>query len=102
MLIDDIVFYDVFADTSITNIFLPYIKSIYNAGITGGCSTNPLSYCPDSSVTRAQMAVFLEKGIAYPASFSPPNVAPTFNDTVGHWAEDWIEALKTDGVTGGC
>jgi hypothetical protein len=48
------------------------------------------------------MAVFLEKGLQYPAAYSPPNVGPTFTDTVGHWAEDWIEALRTDGITGGC
>ena len=78
------------------------IERLYDAGITGGCSTSPLSYCPENEVTRAQMAVFLERGLHYPASFTAPNVAPTFNDTVGHWAEDWIEALKNDGITAGC
>jgi len=79
-----------------------WIERLYNAGITGGCATNPLQYCPEAGVTRAQMAVFLEKGLHYPNAFSPPDVAPTFNDTAGTWAEDWIEALKNDGVTGGC
>ncbi|HMZ06015.1 MAG TPA: S-layer homology domain-containing protein, partial [Anaerolineales bacterium] len=65
------------------------------------CSTNPLNYCPTSPVTRAQMAVFLEKGL-HGAGFTPANVAATFTDTAGHWAEDWIEALKSDGVTSGC
>jgi len=77
-----------------------YIERLYSAGITGGCSTG--TYCPENSVTRAQMAVFLEKGLHYPSTFTAPDVAPTFNDTVGHWAEDWIEALKSDGVTAGC
>ena len=79
-----------------------YIERLYNASITGGCSSNPLSYCPESSVTRAQMAVFIEKGTHYPATFSPSDAASTFTDTVGHWAEDWIEALKSDGITSGC
>ena len=79
-----------------------YIEWLYNAGITGGCSTSPLAYCPESPVTRAQMAVFLEKGVHYPSAFTPPNLVPTFNDTVGHWAEDWIETLRNDGITGGC
>ncbi len=78
------------------------IERLYSAGITSGCSTNPLSYCPDSPVTRGQMAVFLEKGLYYPDAFAPPNLEPTFNDTLGHWAEDWIEALKNDGITAGC
>jgi len=91
-----------FEDVSDTYWAWSYIERLYNAGITGGCSTSPLNYCPENQVTRAQMAVFLEKGLHYPASFTAPNVAPTFNDTIGHWAEDWIEALKSDGVTAGC
>ena len=78
-----------------------YIERLYIAGITGGCTTSPLNYCPTSAVTRAQMAIFLEKGM-HGSSFSPPNVAATFTDTSGHWAEDWIEALKNDGITSGC
>jgi len=79
-----------------------YIDRLYNAGITGGCYTSPLMYCPEELVTRGQMAVFLEKGLYYPDAFAPPNLEPTFNDTIGHWAEDWIEALKDDGITAGC
>ena len=90
-----------FADVAPSYWSWDYIERLYKSGITGGCSTSPLSYCPTSPVTRAQMAIFLEKGI-HGSSFSPANVAPTFTDTVGHFAEDWIEALKTDGVTSGC
>lgn len=92
----------IFSDVSSTYWAVSYVEQLHQAGITGGCSAIPLSYCPEASVTRAQMAVFLEKGKAYPSSFSPPNVPPTFTDTVGHWAEDWIEALKSDGITSGC
>jgi hypothetical protein len=91
-----------FSDVTVTHWAWNYIERLYGAGITGGCLAAPLSYCPDDSVTRAQMAVFLEKGVRYPSAFSPPNVAPTFTDTAGHWAEDWIEALRSDGITGGC
>lgn len=77
------------------------IEKLYSSGITSGCSTNPLNFCPNSSATRAQMAVFLEKGI-HTSSFTPPDVPSTFNDTAGHWAEAWIEALKNDGITSGC
>lgn len=48
------------------------------------------------------MAIFLEKGLHYPNAFTAPDVIPTFGDTLGHWAEDWIEALKNDGITAGC
>ena len=79
-----------------------WVERLYSAGITGGCAVTPsLRYCPDSNVTRAEMAVFLERGL-HGADYIPPNVSPTFDDTNGHWAEDWIEALKADGITGGC
>jgi len=78
-----------------------WIEALYQSGLTGGCSENPLMYCPENTVTRAQMAVFLEKGI-HGAGFFPPDVPPTFGDTAGHWAEDWIEALRVDGITSGC
>jgi hypothetical protein len=91
-----------FADVSTVYWAWDYIERVLEADITGGCSTTPLSYCPETSVSRAQMAVFLEKGTHYPSGFSPANVSPTFDDTIGHWAEDWIEALRSDGITGGC
>jgi len=93
---------ETFGDVPFNYWALDWINRLYAADITSGCSTNPLEYCPEASVTRAQMAVFLEKGLHYPAAYTPPDAIPTFNDTAGHWAEDWVEALKVDGITGGC
>ena len=92
----------IFDDVPATYWAWQQIERLYNAGITGGCTTSPLNYCPESEVTRAQMAVFLERGLHYPATFTAPDVESTFTDTDGHWAEDWIEALKNDGITAGC
>ena len=33
------------------------------ARVTAGCATGPLRYCPDRSVTRAQMATFLARAL---------------------------------------
>ena len=52
-----------FADVPNTYWANSYIERLYNAGITGGCTTSPLNYCPDSIITRAQMAVFLVKSV---------------------------------------
>ena len=43
--------------------FSDWIEDLYNRGITGGCQApgNPLAYCPDRSVLRQEMAVFLTK-----------------------------------------
>ncbi|HNA90487.1 MAG TPA: S-layer homology domain-containing protein [Anaerolineales bacterium] len=82
-----------------------FIERLYAAGITGGCATSPnLLYCPDNPVTRAQMAVFLLKGM-HSSSFTPPAVGAStgFTDVAtGYWAAAWIKQLAAEGITGGC
>ncbi len=39
------------------------IEGLYRAGVTRGCSTGPLNYCPDQPVTRAQMASYFVRAI---------------------------------------
>jgi hypothetical protein len=51
----------IFADVSAGNAARAWIEQLYNENITSGCSQSPLKYCPSTSVTRAQMAVFLTK-----------------------------------------
>jgi hypothetical protein len=50
-----------FADVSDGDSFEPWIMELYGSNVTGGCATSPLRYCPDSAVTRGQMAAFLVK-----------------------------------------
>ncbi|MBI5839286.1 MAG: S-layer homology domain-containing protein [Chloroflexi bacterium] len=90
-----------FVDVPVNYWAFDWIMRLYAAGITGGCNANPLQFCPDANVTRAQMAVFLERGI-HGSAFNPPVGPITFGDTPGHWAQYWIEALRLDGITGGC
>jgi hypothetical protein len=49
----------IFDDVPVGSFAEPWIEDLYNRGITAGCRKNPLRYCPDSSATRAQMAIFL-------------------------------------------
>ena len=37
------------------------IDALHRAGITAGCSTEPLRFCPQQDTTRGQMALFLER-----------------------------------------
>ena len=90
-----------FADVPLNYWARTWIERLYYASVTGGCSTNPLNYCPDNGVTRAEMAVFIERGL-HGSTFTPPVVPLTFGDTSGTFAQYWIEALAADGVTGGC
>ena len=95
----------VFTDVPCSDPDARQIKLAYDKNVTGGCSTNPLQYCPDGTLTRAQMAVFLVKGYK-PDGFAPPPCQGTFSDVscsgaYGAFAP-WIEQLYRDGVTGGC
>ena len=48
-----------FTDVSgLSNNVLRAIEGLYHAEITLGCDTDPLRYCPNEPVTRAQMASF--------------------------------------------
>ena len=38
-------------------------EALYRAGITRGCALDPLRYCPDRPVTRAQMASFIVRAL---------------------------------------
>ena len=92
-----------FSDVAANYWAASFIERLYTAGITGGCGSSPLIYCPESMVTRAQMAIFLLRGI-HGSSYTPPAATGTvFNDVpVTHWAAAWIEQLSVAGITGGC
>ena len=49
-----------FADTH-GNHHAAAIDALLAAGITKGCSADPLEFCPDRATTRIQMALFLER-----------------------------------------
>ena len=44
-------------DVPTSHVFFRYVEALAAAGITGGCGAG--GFCPDSPVTRGQMAVFL-------------------------------------------
>ena len=93
-----------FEDVPTTYWAWSFIERLYNAGITGGCNTSPLQYCPETTVTRDQMAVFLLRGI-HGASYTPPLVGTNtgFADVpTNYWAAPWIKELAAEGITGGC
>jgi hypothetical protein len=82
--------------------FVDWINQLATEGITGGCGNG--NYCPDSSVTRGQMAVFLLKG-EHGGAYTPPACSATmFADVECPDAQfvDWINQLATEGITGGC
>jgi hypothetical protein len=73
----------------------PHIAWAFEAGITGGCDV--LAYCPGASVTRAQMAMFIDRAMVL-----PPTDQDFFTDDEGITGEGSINRLAAAGITGGC
>ena len=89
-----------FHDVPKSEMFHNSVERIFHLGITAGCGGG--MYCPDASVTRAQMAVFLLKA-EHGSSYTPPPAVGMFADVPrGSFAADWIEQLVREGVTAGC
>jgi hypothetical protein len=55
-----------FSDVPATDFGFQYIEALAASGITGGCGNG--DYCPDSPVSRRQMAIFIAKalGLSWP------------------------------------
>ena len=90
-----------FPDVPMANNFYGFIENLFHNGITGGCGGG--NYCPTSSVTRGQMAVFLLKA-EHGSGFVPTscdNIFPDVNCFSDPFAP-FIEQLFHEGITGGC
>ena len=93
----------VFTDVPCTGSpFDSWIEELASLQITGGCGNG--NYCPNNTVTRQQMAVFLLKAFEG-STYVPPACTGIFDDvtcTPGTGFPDWIEELYNRGITGGC
>jgi hypothetical protein len=77
-----------------------WIEQLYAEGISGGCGEG--NYCPETKVSRDQMAVFLLRAM-HGNTYTPPAATGVFNDVpANYWAAPWIEQLYAEGITGGC
>jgi hypothetical protein len=90
----------IFSDVPCSNPFATWIYDLAARGITGGCGSG--QYCPDSAVSREQMAVFLLRTLD-PAINPPACTSPMFGDVPASSGFcRWIEEAARRGITGGC
>ena len=91
----------VFADVPSNGFAADFIENLYSLGVTGGCGGG--NFCPNSSATRAQMAVFLLKTDGGP-SYTPPacSVSPFTDVPCSNGFAPWIVELVSRGITAGC
>jgi S-layer homology domain len=78
--------------------FAGYINRLYELGITAGCG--PGTFCPDSVLSRKQMAVFLVVAMEERPSSEPYD--RYFNDLAPDVYAPYINRLFELGITGGC
>lgn len=98
-----------FNDVDPNSPYYRFIVDMFTRGLTSGCGTvDPTTglrpFCPVNNVSRAEMAVFIERAIGVT---SPPTGTPQlFSDvTTGSswgWAYDYINDIGRRGITGGC
>ncbi len=90
-----------FPDVPTSHQFYAFVEGLFHSGVTGGCGLG--NYCPENSVTRGQMAVFLLKGKLGSGQLVPPATGTVFPDVPpSHPFAAWIESLAGFLITGGC
>ena len=88
-----------FVDVDPSGVHASSIDALFAAGVTLGCSSEPLRYCPDEPVSRSQMASFLAYALDLVAPDQPVGFVDV--DPSGVHASS-IDALFAAGVTLGC
>ena len=90
----------IFADVACPSSFANWIEELFHRGIAAGCGGG--NYCPATSVTRAQLAVFLLTTLEGPG-YTPPPCTGMFGDVACPSSfANWIEELARRGVVAGC
>ncbi len=91
-----------FTDVPCSSPYAPWIQELYRRGITGGCNSSPLKFCPSNPVTNAQMSIFLLTSLGLGSV--PACTAPPFSDVPcpAYWAASWVAELARRGIAAGC
>ncbi|MEX2383273.1 MAG: DUF5010 domain-containing protein [Thermoanaerobaculia bacterium] len=90
-----------FADVQSNHQFHLYVERLFRDGVTAGCGAG--IFCPDGTITNAQMAVWLLKAKHGYLYSPPPATGSVFADVPANsFAAAWIEELSTEGISGGC
>ena len=87
----------VFDDVPADATYGPAVDWLAETGITKGCTAT--TYCPDGTVTRAEMAAFLWRLEGSPEGSTPANFSDVFADSFADPAINWLLA---SGTTTGC
>ncbi len=82
----------------------PWAEGMWTAGLTAGCSTSPVMFCPWDQLPREQAAVFSLR-IRHGMTYVPPAATGTmFSDMTNpaYWSTTWMEQAYRDGLLVPC
>lgn len=91
---------ELFADVPANHIFFDYITMMRTTGLTSGCTAT--TYCPDRTITRGEISVFLVRALYGLGDFNFP-ATPYFTDVPSnHVFFRYIQKIRELGITLGC
>jgi subtilisin family serine protease len=90
-----------FSDVPVASPLCPWIQELVHRGVTSGCGGG--QYCPNSPVTRSQMAVFLLSTWHGPGYSPAVCTTSAFGDVPSSSPFcPWIQEMAARGITAGC
>ncbi|MDH5373429.1 MAG: S-layer homology domain-containing protein, partial [Acidimicrobiia bacterium] len=89
-----------FTDVDGISWYADYVDHLAEHGVTTGCSADPLRFCPNRSVTRAEVAAFLAKALGH--DLTSIEYTGRFIDVAdGDWYMPAVEHLAAIGIING-
>lgn len=84
----------------------PWAEGMYQEGLTQGCQSSPLMYCPATQLPRVEASVFGLR-MKYGVNYTPPAASGTLfadfpSTDPSYWAIDWAEQAYLDGLLPAC
>ena len=87
-----------FSDVDAAHPHAAFIERFAELGVTHGCRDGSV-FCPDDTVTRAEMAVFLSRAFALAEAADPRDFSDVPADA---WYKAEVAQLAASGITVGC
>jgi len=82
----------------------PWAEAMFTKGLSSGCKTSSLKYCPWDKIPREQAVIFALR-LKYGNSYAPPPATGTLfadlTDT-SYYATAWMEQAYKDGLITNC
>jgi hypothetical protein len=84
----------------------PWAEGMYQEGLTAGCQTNPLMFCPANQLPRVEASIFGLK-MKYGVKYTPPPATGTLfadfpSTDPSYWGIAWAEKAYVDGLLPAC